>query len=78
MLRKEAYSSQLIFKTLSVGPAGIELSTSRTAVRRSPNWANQAAVKVHVKVHVIYEEVAVFSYLERNGSIPIAFLVAFV
>ena len=33
----------------------------------------------HVKVHVIYEEVAVFfSYLERNGPIPIAFLVVFV
>ena len=33
-------------KTLSVGPAGFEPATSRSANRRSPNRANQAAVKM--------------------------------
>ena len=32
-------------KTLNVGPAGYEPVTSRSADRRSPNWANQAAVE---------------------------------
>ena len=32
-------------KTLSVGPAGFELTTSRTVVRHSTNWANRSAVK---------------------------------
>ena len=31
-------------KTLSAGPAGVWTATSRSADRRSPNWANQAAV----------------------------------
>ena len=31
-------------KTLSVGPAGFETTASRSADRRSPNWANRAAV----------------------------------
>ena len=31
-------------KTLSVGPAGFEPETLRSADRRSSNWANQAAV----------------------------------
>ena len=33
-------------KTRSVGPAGVEPATARTADQRSPNWANQAAVDV--------------------------------
>ena len=34
------------FKTMSVGPVpGIELATSRSAVKRSTDWANPAAVK---------------------------------
>ena len=37
MLKKGSIFFSVNFKTLSVGPAGIELSTSRTAVRRSPN-----------------------------------------
>ena len=33
------------FKTLSIGPApGIKPATSRSAVKRSTNWANHAAV----------------------------------
>ena len=32
------------FKTLSVCPAGFEPVTARSADRKSPNWANQAAV----------------------------------
>ena len=31
-------------KTLSSGPAGVEPATFRSAVKRSPNWANQASV----------------------------------
>ena len=32
-------------KTLSVGPVGFEPATSCWADQRSPNWANQAAIK---------------------------------
>ena len=35
-------------KTLSVGPAGFEPTAFRSADRRSPNWANRAAVDPHV------------------------------
>ena len=31
-------------KTLSFGPVGVEPANSRSADRRSPNWANQATV----------------------------------
>ena len=38
----------VIFKTLSIGPAlGIEPATSRSAVKRSTNWANPAMVKIY-------------------------------
>ena len=43
---KEVPSFLSHFKTLSVGPApGIEPATSRSAVKRSTNWANPATVK---------------------------------
>ena len=36
------------FKTLSIGPIpGIELATLRSAVKRSTDWANPAAVGKH-------------------------------
>ena len=42
---KEVPSFLSYFKTLSIGPApGIELATSRSAVKRSTDWANPAAV----------------------------------
>ena len=42
---KEVPSFLSRFKTLSVGPApGIEPATSRSAVKRSTDWANPATV----------------------------------
>ena len=39
----------VIFKTLSIGPApGIEPATSRSAVKRSTDWANPAAVYIRL------------------------------
>ena len=43
---KEVPSFLSYFKTLSNGPAtGIEPATSRSAVKRSTDWANPATVK---------------------------------
>ena len=43
---KEVPSFLSYFKTLSIGPAqGIEPTTSRSAVKRSTEWANPAAVE---------------------------------
>ena len=45
---KEAPSFFSYFKTLSIGPVpGIEPATSRSAVERSTDWANPAAIKWH-------------------------------
>ena len=45
------------FKTLSIGPAlGIEPATSRSAVKRSTDWANPAAVSEEVKLCKIMEK----------------------
>ena len=44
---KEVPSFLSYFKTLSIGPPpGIEAMTSRSAVKRSNDWANPAAVKI--------------------------------
>ena len=45
---KEVTSYLSHFKTLSNGPApGIEPATSRSAVKRSTDWANPATVKLY-------------------------------
>ena len=45
---KEVTSYLSHFKTLINGPApGIEPATSRSAVKRSTDWANPATVKLH-------------------------------
>ena len=42
------------FKTLSIGPApGIEPATSRSAVKRSNDWANPAAVNIELDINSI-------------------------
>ena len=44
---KEVPSFLSYFKTLSIGPApGIEPATSRSAVKRSTDWANPAAASI--------------------------------
>ena len=48
---KELPSFLSYFKTLSFGPAlGIEPAISRSAVKRSTDWANPAAVKMGDKL----------------------------
>ena len=44
---RQNLSFSVTFKTLSIDPApGIEPATSRSAVKRSTDWANHAAVKM--------------------------------
>ena len=43
MLQQRQHILFSYFKTLSVGPAGFEPATSRSADRRLSNWANRAA-----------------------------------
>ena len=46
-VQRQNLSFSVSFKTLSIGPApGIEPATSRSAVKRSTDWANPAAVKM--------------------------------
>ena len=50
-VQREYFHFSVVFKTLSIGPApGIEPATSRSAVKRSTDWANPAADYSSLKV----------------------------
>ena len=50
---KGSIFSSVILETLSVGPAGVlEPLTSRSADRRSPNWANKAAAVMELNAWI--------------------------
>ena len=56
-------------KSLSVGPAGFEPVTSCSADRRSPNWANQAAVEIIINNYIL-----LYNYLYNYIIITIYYI----
>ena len=62
------------FKTLSIGPApGIEPATSRSAVKRSTDWANPAAASILSSTYLCVIDQA----WDQGGMILTKFLLAF-
>ena len=57
----------VILKTLSVSPAEVKPATSRSADRRSPNWANQQCSLMHFETQLREQQVYSICILFPHG-----------